>query len=129
MTRLSSHDHGNCALCDQLDAEHAALERERDEARALLRIGRHAIFGDARQHGKTILDLYNVWLDQADAAEARGLERGERKCWWLHHACPPEARYGDDGEMQCGACLLDFKRADLLVIQATLAAQARAVEA
>lgn len=28
---VSSHDHGNCQLCDYLEARMAALERERDE--------------------------------------------------------------------------------------------------
>jgi hypothetical protein len=39
------------------------LERERDEARELLRLGRHA-FDNLNRHGKTILDMFNVWLDQ-----------------------------------------------------------------
>jgi len=39
------------------------------------------------------------------------------ECMWLHHPCPPQARYGDDGEMQCGNCGIDFKRTDPLIIQ------------
>ncbi len=31
-----------------------------------------------------------------------------RKLLWLRHGCT--GLYGDDGEMQCGSCLLDFKR-------------------
>jgi len=31
-----------------------------------------------------------------------------RRLVWLRHGCL--ALYGDDGEMQCGACGLDFKR-------------------
>lgn len=31
-----------------------------------------------------------------------------RKTLWLSHGCV--ALYGDDGEMQCGACLVDFTR-------------------
>ncbi len=31
---------------------------------------------------------------------------------WLKHGCPPSSLYGDDGEMQCSSCLLDFKRDD-----------------
>lgn len=27
---------------------------------------------------------------------------------WLNHGC--YALYGDDGEMQCGHCMIDFKR-------------------
>lgn len=29
---------------------------------------------------------------------------------WLRHGCSPHALYGDDGEMQCGSCMIDFKR-------------------
>ena len=33
-----------------------------------------------------------------------------RKLLWLRHGCPPHALYGDDGEMQCSACMIDFLR-------------------
>jgi len=33
-----------------------------------------------------------------------------RRLLWLSHGCPFPALYGDDGEMQCHACVLDFKR-------------------
>lgn len=36
-----------------------------------------------------------------------------RREWWLNHACPVGSWYGDDGEMQCGACFTDFKRMPL----------------
>lgn len=29
---------------------------------------------------------------------------------WLRHGCPISALYGDDGEMQCNKCGIDFKR-------------------
>lgn len=29
---------------------------------------------------------------------------------WLRHGCSIAALYGDDGEMQCSSCGLDFKR-------------------
>ena len=29
---------------------------------------------------------------------------------WLRHGCPVSALYGDDGEMSCGMCLIDFGR-------------------
>ena len=31
-----------------------------------------------------------------------------RRLLWLHHGCT--GLYGDDGEMQCNACMIDFKR-------------------
>ena len=33
-----------------------------------------------------------------------------RKLLWLKHGCSTTALYGDEGEMQCGACIIDFKR-------------------
>ena len=33
-----------------------------------------------------------------------------RMLLWLQHDCPNKMLYGDDGEMQCNACLTDFKR-------------------
>jgi len=33
-----------------------------------------------------------------------------RKLLWLRHGCPFHALYGDDGEMQCHICGIDFKR-------------------
>ena len=31
-----------------------------------------------------------------------------RRMLWLRHGC--QGLYGDDGEMQCGSCFIDFKR-------------------
>lgn len=33
-----------------------------------------------------------------------------RKLLWYHHGCNPINIYGDDGELQCHECGLDFKR-------------------
>ena len=33
-----------------------------------------------------------------------------RRLLWQLHGCSIEAHYGDDGEMQCHSCRLDFKR-------------------
>ena len=33
-----------------------------------------------------------------------------RRLLFLRHGCSGPALYGDDGEMQCNHCLLDFKR-------------------
>lgn len=32
-----------------------------------------------------------------------------RRLLWLRHGCPSAALYGDDGKMDCNACLIDFK--------------------
>jgi len=33
-----------------------------------------------------------------------------RELLWLNHGCPIGMLYGDDGEMQCNKCMIDFKR-------------------
>ena len=33
-----------------------------------------------------------------------------RKMVWLRHQCYYPFLYGDDGEMQCNHCMIDFKR-------------------
>lgn len=40
-----------------------------------------------------------------------------RHMLWLRHGCPQHALYGDDGEMQCSSCLIDFKRSSAQGIQ------------
>jgi hypothetical protein len=55
-----------------------------------------------------------------DAARAEVLADAERlrKLLWLRHGCSFSALYGDDGEMQCSACGIDFKRAPAEDIEA-----------
>jgi hypothetical protein len=48
-----------------------------------------------------------------------------RKMLWLSHGCPVTALYGDDGEMFCGACVIDFKRWAARDIEGRLAHFAR----
>ena len=33
-----------------------------------------------------------------------------RQLLWLRHGCSGSALYGDDGEMQCNKCVIDFRR-------------------
>ena len=40
-----------------------------------------------------------------------------RKILWLRHGCSISKLYGDDGEMQCSFCRIDFKRDPLQRIQ------------
>ncbi len=51
-------------------------------------------------------------LEAAREREA-SVERELRREWWLHHGHDYHALYGDDGEMSCGMCFLDFKRMPL----------------
>lgn len=48
-----------------------------------------------------------------DADRLAELETKYRRELWVSHGHPHSALYGDDGEMQCGACAFDFKRASL----------------
>ena len=40
-----------------------------------------------------------------------------RELLWIRHRCSTAALYGDDGEMQCGVCLIDFKRQSVSSIE------------
>jgi len=46
---------------------------------------------------------------------------------WLRHGCEITALYGDDGEMSCGKCGIDFKRFTVEQIANTWKAAARRV--
>ena len=39
-----------------------------------------------------------------------------RRLLWLRHGCDLLALYGDDGEMQCALCQIDFKRDPAMMI-------------
>lgn len=53
-------------------------------------------------------------------------ERLLRELLWLRHGCPISALYGDDGELQCVLCRIDFKRESATGIQSAFKAIARA---
>ena len=40
-----------------------------------------------------------------------------RQLLWVRHGCSLDVLYGDDGEMQCGRCMIDFKRMSAEQIQ------------
>lgn len=44
-------------------------------------------------------------------ARIQMLDREVRYLYFIHHKCV--GRYGDDGEMQCNKCMLDFRRDSL----------------
>ena len=41
-----------------------------------------------------------------------------RRLLWLRHHGTTVGLYGDDGEMQCGKCMLDFRRMSVREIEA-----------
>lgn len=59
---------------------------------------------------------------RAEVARLRGelaeIEHKYRQALWLRHG--HTALYGDDGEMQCAECHLDFKRDTLMAIELRL---------
>lgn len=62
-------------------------------------------------HGESVKAL----LDNQETIAKTSQEL--RRMLWLRHGCPTSAQYGDDGEMQCNACMIDFKRDSLQNIQ------------
>lgn len=40
-----------------------------------------------------------------------------RTMLWFRHGCSGPALYGDDGELQCHACMIDFKRDSIVDIE------------
>jgi len=52
------------------------------------------------------LDAINKYLEN----DGREEELKLRELLWLRHGCSISSLYGDDGEMQCSNCLIDFKR-------------------
>lgn len=50
---------------------------------------------------------------------------GLRRLLFLQHPC--SGKYGDDGEMQCGSCLIDFKRDEVETIHQRLQRRAEAI--
>lgn len=42
------------------------------------------------------------------------VEHKFREGLWINHGCPIAVLYGDDGQMQCSMCRLDFKAMPLL---------------
>ena len=53
---------------------------------------------------------------EADLRQAVKVEEQLRYLLWANHPCPDGSRYGDDGELQCSYCMLDFKRAPVAKI-------------
>jgi hypothetical protein len=68
---------------------------------------------NAKRHTPHPFDDRKVPENESDSEKLSRLEyenRELRKRWWLNHGCDFAALYGDDGEMQCSSCMIDFKR-------------------
>lgn len=56
------------------------------------------------------LSLAQGYLALTDRLTAVEAERDQLRQWmWLTHGCAVAMLYGDDGQMQCSACMIDFK--------------------
>jgi hypothetical protein len=64
--------------------------------------------------GRTINPLTILRGENTNLAEDNKILR---RLLWLRHGCSFSALYGDDGEMQCHSCGIDFKRADARAIE------------
>lgn len=56
--------------------------------------------------------------EQREIEELKGENRELRVLLWEHHCKHYRYLYGDDGELQCAKCMLDFKRDDVSDIRA-----------
>jgi hypothetical protein len=65
---------------------------------------------EERESGSVILSLHGRWGICEKEGEMTDNEKILRQLLWLRHGCPMSSLYGDDGEMQCHTCGIDFKR-------------------
>lgn len=83
-----------------LPGDLAAMARELEETKAAQRTSLVAI-----DNATSLIAAL-----RAEVARLRGEEALWRKLLWLRHHATTAGLYGDDGEMQCGQCMIDFKR-------------------
>jgi hypothetical protein len=95
----------------QLREQIAALKEERQKL-SLMLCGRDEFNGDLAQYIKNEIDGRNDAMKENDDLTAKNEKL--RKLLWIRHGCT--SLYGDDGEMQCSKCRIDFLRdsADLI---------------
>lgn len=66
-----------------------------------------------RYHAMCVCERCKPSLAPSTTAPATTWEANLREYLWLGHGHPFAALYGDDGEMQCSACRVDYKRDSL----------------
>ena len=107
------------------------LRRQLEECRSRYAVKAVAAENDASvlmgeiERLKTALAGINAeWIDRCrrfrkqDADEYESQLAELREAIWLNHGC--QGLYGDDGEMQCSKCMIDFKRDSLEKILSVL---------
>jgi hypothetical protein len=107
--------------------------RERDAAQAELAERERQLREWETALGDTRTALHvsedRVHLFKAELARVQAEAAAMRKWLWVNHGCAFAALYGDDGEMQCGACGIDFNRGPIDTIGRALAARVPLLEA
>ena len=63
----------------------------------------------AANHLRYLIDKWKGLLETVEV-EKPSIELKIRRLLWLNHRCGQDQLYGDDGEMQCHLCGLDFLR-------------------
>lgn len=95
-------------------AEIDALRQERDEWKRCF-AATDGLVGDYQAYSDSL--TARVRELETEVKETESEEQLLRKLLWLRHGCPVIQLYGDDGEMQCGTCGIDFVRATAETIQ------------
>lgn len=87
------------------------------------------VYYPLEKHRGAITDALLAFAEKhAQRYGARKLLEGSdeqilRELVWYGHGCSGAALYGDDGEMQCAECRIDFKRDSVTEIQQRLQAR------
>ncbi len=91
------------------------LEAERDQLRATLEALPHNTEPGVADAG--ISAMGQISKLRAEVKQFKKDDKQLRKMLFLRHGCGFVSLYGDDGEMQCSECILDFKRMSIEDIQ------------
>jgi hypothetical protein len=70
----------------------------------ILKLEMHDLLNELEEERKENIPL------EAEVIEKTAEELTLRRLLWLRHGCKTYELYGDDGEMQCTKCMIDFKR-------------------
>lgn len=99
-----------CAkLREEVKRLRALIETDRDSMRSALHGPSEGYGRTMQQHVLTITALRDELASlRADAEAVRAENRTLRELLWSGHG--HTGLYGDDGEMQCATCMIDYKR-------------------
>ena len=81
-----------------------------DKIRDQVSVIAYAVACSPQRASDRFIDISTGLIMEIIEEEIKLDEKVLRKLLWLKHGCSIESLYGDDGEMQCSNCLIDFKR-------------------